>query len=75
MIKLIAMSVLVSSAAWAMAMGPSSQPTAPQSCEKASDCKGILSHLCKKCPDGEHGGCIHWKCEANQCVRATCEKD
>lgn len=77
MMKLIVTSLFLSSAAFAMGVAPkgggaSSQPT---SCETAKDCKGILSHLCKKCPDGEHGGCMHWKCEANQCVRATCEKD
>lgn len=76
--KLIMMSLFLSSAAFAMGVhrgGASSQPAGPQSCQQASDCKGVLSHLCRQCPPGEHGGCNHWACEANQCVHRNCEKD
>jgi len=66
-------------AAWAMKLPPKGQGAASepteQSCKTAADCKGILSHLCKQCPPGQHGGCNHWACEANQCVRKSCEPD
>jgi hypothetical protein len=40
-------------------------------CHAASDCKGMLPHLCKTCDDGkEH--CAHWSCASGRCETEVC---
>ena len=42
-------------------------------CASASDCRGMLPHLCKQCPTGQDGGCAHWACVDKQCQMAFCQ--
>jgi hypothetical protein len=45
-------------------------PPKPQ-CTKATDCRGMLPHLCQKCPDGRQD-CAHWACNKGTCEQEIC---
>ena len=49
-------------------------PGGAKACKAASDCQGILPHICKICADGKQD-CAHFACEAGQCVTALCPAD
>jgi hypothetical protein len=40
-------------------------------CTKASDCRGMLPHLCQKCANGK-SDCAHWSCNKGTCEQEIC---
>ncbi|HZX97210.1 MAG TPA: hypothetical protein VFE90_22025 [Myxococcales bacterium] len=52
---------------------PEAQPTDPdaEKCATATDCKGMLPHLCRVCADGG-SECAHWACISRTCTAVTC---
>jgi len=41
-------------------------------CQQASDCTGILPHLCMQCADGS-SQCAHFDCNQGSCQQVTCD--
>ena len=66
----VALMVLTFSAGCSVAAA-SGKSSDPQSCEKASDCRGVLPHLCRQCLDGGTA-CAHWACASGKCRRQLC---
>ena len=51
---------------------PAPQPDADaQKCAAASDCAGMLPHICRACPDGG-SECAHWECISAACATVLC---
>ena len=62
--------------------GPAPKPDAGQggdSCKVASDCHGVLPHICAACANPGDGGlhpisgCAHWVCKNGQCETSLCD--
>jgi hypothetical protein len=48
----------------------SGSASTPQ-CTKATDCRGMLPHLCQKCSNGK-SDCAHWSCNKGTCEQEIC---
>jgi len=42
-----------------------------QPCSTATDCAGMLPHLCRACGDGGNE-CAHWDCVSGSCAVMLC---
>lgn len=43
------------------------------SCNKASQCRGLLPHFCKVCSNGK-SACAHWACVQHKCEIQSCPR-
>jgi hypothetical protein len=69
MIRRLLLAVIVAACLVARPAAPESPP--PNACTAATDCKGMLPHLCQQCSDGKTH-CAHWACARGQCATEVC---
>lgn len=43
------------------------------SCNRASQCRGFLPHICERCSGG-HSACAHWACVHHRCEIQICPR-